>query len=112
MRVAEDGLAQHAQMLVDLRLRVEAPSGVIEIDVTVGVEAPVLRRAELVEHGRLREGRVSSEERGLRLWPAGREEPLLRWSRDQFEGGAHVRQAAVWVAGMFGTSHAPWAQIS
>jgi hypothetical protein len=49
VRVAEDVLAQELEMLSELRVGVEAGAGVVEIDMSTGVEARVLGAAELVE---------------------------------------------------------------
>ena len=111
MRVAEHALAHDAHVLGELRLRVEAAPGVVEVDVAAGVEAPVLGGAELVEQRRLAEGRIRLEERGLRPPPAGREEPLSRWSRLRAHR-AQVRAYSVAVAAGAGISHTPLAQIS
>ena len=78
VRVAEDGLAQQAQVLVELRLRVQAAAGVVEVDVAARVEAPVLGCAQLVER-RPSRGRRGSR-RGTRPPPrlAGRLEGIPR----------------------------------
>src|ERR1700709_170994 len=81
MRVAEHALAHEAHVHGELRLRVEAAAGVVEVDVGARVEAPVLGGAELVEQGPLAEGRIRLRENGLRPAAVGREEPLSRWSR-------------------------------
>ncbi len=80
VRVAVDRLAQDAQVLGELRFRVQAAAGVVEVDVAARVEAPVLGGAELVEHRRLAEGGVRRVERRLRLRLAGRQE--LRRGRE------------------------------
>jgi hypothetical protein len=54
VRVAVDRVAQQRQVLLELRLRVQAAAGVVEVDLAALVEAPVLRRAQLVEQRRAR----------------------------------------------------------
>ena len=49
VRVAEDVAVEEAGVRADLRLGVKAAAGVIEIDMPLLVEAPVLRRPQLVE---------------------------------------------------------------
>ncbi len=53
-------------MLLDLRVGVQTPAGVVEIDVSPrGVQPPVLGGAQLVEDRRLAVGRRRREERRL-----------------------------------------------
>ena len=55
MRVAEDVASQQIEVLGELRLGVEAGTGVVEVDVAARVKAGKLDAAELVER-RLRSG--------------------------------------------------------
>lgn len=50
MGIAEDAPGQQLGMLADLRFRVQASSGVVEIDVSQGIKPTVLGRAEPI-HG-------------------------------------------------------------
>jgi hypothetical protein len=76
VRVAVDAVPHDPQMLLELRLCVEAAAGVVEIDVAAGVEASVLRAAKLVEDRGSAEGRMRVAEHGLRLGQCRRVEGL------------------------------------
>jgi hypothetical protein len=49
MRIAEDGVIQQFRVLADLRPGVQSGAGVIEVNVTLGVEAPVFGGPKRVE---------------------------------------------------------------
>jgi len=51
VRVAEDFVVQQVEVLGELRVRLEAGAGVVEIDVTLRVEPCEVGVAQLLERG-------------------------------------------------------------
>ena len=54
MRVTEHPRLQQCEVFAQLGAGVHPAAGVVEIDVAAGVEACILGRAQLVEHGGVR----------------------------------------------------------
>lgn len=65
MRVAEHMVTQQVQVRLELGRGVEAATGIVEIDVALGVQAGVLRRPQLIQVTGVVKGGVALPECGV-----------------------------------------------
>jgi hypothetical protein len=71
VRVAEDALPQQLEVLEELRVGVEARTGVVEVDVSTRIEAGEIAAAQLVDVGGVVVARVHAPKRRLRFRQRG-----------------------------------------
>ena len=67
--IAENAGAQQGEVLLELRFRMERTTGVIEVDLALRIQAPILGRAQLVQSRGLRIAGIAREEIRVRGLP-------------------------------------------